>query len=186
MFVICPVRFIDQYGYRTLTTHERDALMKEFGEHMGRDGMKIEGVPKSWEGMEAWFEEYEARAMVYSKSNEKVADATMDLFCSIWPKWSRRVERQAAYCAMDDRLKTACGLKDEEGFDWQCFRCLIRIVLFLWPIVERYFTIPSMYDQRRTPTGKACPVMRPNWHPFEKTYEDGYQIGKVRGWLERN
>ena len=141
--------------------------------------MKIREVPKTWGEMEAWFDEYEERVMVYSPSNEKVAKATMDLFVSIWPKFARRGVRQAAYCAMDERLKRACGLSDEEGFNWQCFRCCVRATLYVWPIAERYFTIPSIYDQRRTPTGKACPVMRPNWHPFEKTYKDGYDIGKL-------
>jgi len=117
--------------------------------------------------------------MKYSKDNESVAQATLDLFCSLAPKFMRGFIRSYVISIMDERLRTACGLgKPNRIATW-----ITQVVMMLRSIVYRFVVIPKSKELRRTAyksdqkrTMGGCPIFVPRQHVFAKTYENGYTI----------
>lgn len=106
-FVVVPVRWIHSYGWRRLTDAEVDAGTAYY-RRLGTL-MAIRDMPTTYAGFARLLDEYEAAHFAYDNGARRVADATIDLLCSFYPRPARRLVRAFALSIMDDPLREAFG-----------------------------------------------------------------------------
>ena len=108
-FVVVPVRWLRDYGWRELTDVEVRACVayyRRLGEMMG-----IQDVPEDLDGFERLLDDYESAHFRRNDSSRYVADATLDLMATfpaqrmLPASWVRR----GAQALMDPRLIDALG-----------------------------------------------------------------------------
>lgn len=74
--------------------------------------MKIpaDTIPKTWDDMILWSEEFERTNMVYSETNNTVGVQTVELLLYWVPRGPiRAFGKQCVYGILDERLHTAMG-----------------------------------------------------------------------------
>jgi hypothetical protein len=106
-FVVVPVRWLEQFGYRPMSPNEVIAstdYYRQLGKHMN-----IADMPQDYEGFARLLDDYEAANFAYDARSRKVADATLDLMTTfspnnLAPAW---VAKRFAYCLMDEPLRRA-------------------------------------------------------------------------------
>ncbi|MER5776091.1 oxygenase MpaB family protein [Streptomyces sp. NPDC002039] len=104
-FVVIPARWIDSYGWRPLTHHERRAFARYYatlGHHMG-----ITDIPASFEEFEACLNAYEEAHFGWDEGGREVADATLDLMASWYPAPLAPAVRGVGVALLDDALLNA-------------------------------------------------------------------------------
>ncbi|WP_329446952.1 DUF2236 domain-containing protein [Streptomyces sp. NBC_01426] len=104
-FVVIPARWIDCYGWRPLTHHERRAFAHYYatlGRHMG-----IPDIPDSFEEFEACLNAYEEAHFGWDEGGREVADATLDLMASWYPGPLGPAMRGVGVALLDDSLLSA-------------------------------------------------------------------------------
>ncbi len=104
-FVVAPVRWIEEFGWRPLTETEKVASVeyyKRLGALMG-----IRGMPDDLAGFERHLDVHEARRFAYDPGARAVADATLDLFTTFYPRPLRPAMRVFAIALLDDHLRRA-------------------------------------------------------------------------------
>ncbi|PJJ48169.1 uncharacterized protein DUF2236 [Mumia flava] len=109
-FVVTPIRWIRDYGYRDSTRTEIDAAVlsyRRMGELMG-----IRDIPETYEDFEALLDDYERERFGYDPGARAVADATLELFCSFYPKALRRGVEIFSRAVMDDHVRAAFRYDD--------------------------------------------------------------------------
>jgi hypothetical protein len=82
-FVVVPIRWLDDYGWRPLTEREKVASAvhyRDLGRHMG-----IKAMPESWQEFAALLDAYEAEHFAYDPRARAVADATLRLMSTFPP-----------------------------------------------------------------------------------------------------
>jgi hypothetical protein len=82
-FVVVPIRWLDQYGWRPLTEREKVASAvhyRDLGRHMG-----IKSMPGTWQEFAALLDAYEAEHFAYDPRAREVADATLRLMSTFPP-----------------------------------------------------------------------------------------------------
>ncbi|KAH7300051.1 hypothetical protein KP509_24G042700 [Ceratopteris richardii] len=107
IFVLQPLDWISRYGYRDATDVEKLAIFTawhDIGVRMG-----IEAIPSTIEELAEYKEAYERENMLYSDTNNEIAERTMELFLNEVPSLLRPLSRKLAYAFMDDRLCKAVG-----------------------------------------------------------------------------
>ncbi|KAA5825235.1 DUF2236 domain-containing protein [Saccharopolyspora hirsuta] len=113
-FVVTPVRWIEQFGWRRLHPHEITALtntMRRMGE-----GMKITGIPETYDEFARFFDDYERERFGFDAGGRRVADATLELFGSWYPSMLSPAVVRAARFLMDPHLLTAFGFPQVSRF----------------------------------------------------------------------
>ncbi|MER7015539.1 oxygenase MpaB family protein [Saccharopolyspora sp. NPDC000359] len=113
-FVVTPVRWIEQFGWRRLHPHEIKALtntMRRMGE-----GMKISGVPDTYDEFARLFDDYERERFGFDVGGRRVADATLELFGSWYPSMLSPAVVRAARFLMDPHLLGAFGFPQVSRF----------------------------------------------------------------------
>lgn len=106
-FVFEPARWIDRFGWRPTTEHERLAAFyfwREVGRRMG-----IQGIPQTREAFEAFNRTYEAQNFVFAPCNYRVGEATVQIFLGWYPHLLHPLIREGTYALMDDPLREAFG-----------------------------------------------------------------------------
>lgn len=106
-FVVVPKRWLDDYGWRPLTAAEVRASTRYYQE-LGRL-MDIRQIPATYEEFAALLDGYEAEHFGYDPGARRVADATLDLLTTFYPRPLRRPVRLFARALMDDPLRRALG-----------------------------------------------------------------------------
>ncbi|MET9413107.1 oxygenase MpaB family protein [Streptomyces klenkii] len=104
-FVVIPGRWVDAYGWRRLSGHERHAIAvyyRTLGKHMG-----IQGIPGSYADFERCLEDYEAEHFGWDEGGRRVSDATFDLMASWYPRPLAPLVRGAGMALLDDSLLRA-------------------------------------------------------------------------------
>ena len=109
-FVVMPVRWIARYGWRDLTPHEVVASVTYY-QRLGRL-MGIADVPADFAGFEAFLEDYEVREFAFDEGGRAVADATLELFTTFYPRPLRPAMRVFAVALMDEHLRRAFRYDD--------------------------------------------------------------------------
>jgi hypothetical protein len=71
-FVVVPKRWMDDYGFRSLTPHEVAATTNYYRE-LGRH-MNIKDLPEDFDGFEQLLDEYEAEHFAFDPGGRRVAD----------------------------------------------------------------------------------------------------------------
>ncbi len=107
-FVFEPARWMDKYGWRPMTRHEKLAQFY-FWRELGRY-MNIKNIPDTIEKLEAFNIAYERDHFRYDPVNTIIGGATRDLLLSWYmPKPLISLGYPAVYALMDDPLREAFG-----------------------------------------------------------------------------
>lgn len=104
-FVVTPKRWLDSYGWRRLSGHERSACAayyRTLGAHMG-----IKDVPNTYEDFERTLDAYEKENFGWDEGAREVSDATLALMASWYPRPLARMARGASLALLDDSLLRA-------------------------------------------------------------------------------
>ncbi len=106
-FVVVPVRWLDAYGWRPYSEHERRASTNYY-RALGRR-MNIAEIPETYELFSAYLDAYEAEHFAHDEGGTAVADATLSLLDSWYPGPAGPLMRKVSLCLMDPPLRDAFG-----------------------------------------------------------------------------
>ncbi len=106
-FVVSPIRWIEAYGWRQGTEAERLAAVRYY-QRLGRL-MGIKGIPDTYQAFAELMDSYERRTYVFDRKARAVADSTLDLFVTFYPRPLRRQMRRFAIALLDDHLRETFG-----------------------------------------------------------------------------
>ncbi|MFH8403892.1 oxygenase MpaB family protein [Streptomyces sp. NPDC018019] len=103
-FVVVPKRWLDLYGWRRLSEHEKHAAAvyyRTLGRHMG-----ITGIPQTYQEFERCLDDYEHAHFGWDEGGRRVSDATLGLMAG-WYGPLAPVVRGASMALLDDTLLDA-------------------------------------------------------------------------------
>ncbi|WP_148613551.1 oxygenase MpaB family protein [Nocardioides rubriscoriae] len=101
-FVVVPKRWLDDYGWRPLSEGELTASVHYY-RALGRR-MAIKDVPETYEGFADLMDAYEREHFGYDEGGRRVADATLDLMASFYPRAAAAGVRLFSRALMDQPL----------------------------------------------------------------------------------
>lgn len=104
-FVVTPARWIDRYGWRTGSDAERTAAVRYY-QRLGRL-MGISDIPADYDGFADLMDAHERQTYVFDPKARAVADATLDLFVTFYPRSLRHLMRRFSIALLDDHLRAA-------------------------------------------------------------------------------
>lgn len=104
-FVVVPKRWLDDHGWRPLTGGEVAASVHYY-RGLGRR-MAIKDVPETYEGFADLMDSYEREHFAYDEGARRVADATLELLVSFYPRVAAPGVRLFSRALMDDPLLAA-------------------------------------------------------------------------------
>ncbi|GAB2971828.1 oxygenase MpaB family protein [Nocardioides montaniterrae] len=159
-FVVVPKRWLDTYGWRRLTEGELRATVSYYralGQRMG-----IKDIPETYDGFMHVMDDYERAHFGYDAGGRRVADATLDLMTTFYPRVLRRPIRRFSMAFMDRPLLDAFAYADPGAGA----RRTAKAVMAVRARVLRF--TPS----RRTPTYVAD-------LPRVKSYPNGYLLSEL-------
>ncbi len=108
-FVVIPQRWIRDYGWRRGTEAEKIAAVRYY-QRMGRL-MGIKDMPADFAGFEELLDTYEAEHFAYDEKSRAVADATLELLVSFYPRVFAKGTNLFSRALMDDHLLKAFDYK---------------------------------------------------------------------------
>ncbi|WP_327001144.1 DUF2236 domain-containing protein [Dactylosporangium sp. NBC_01737] len=108
-FIYVPIDWIERYGWRRLTGHERVAAY-EFYRAVGRR-MGIRDIPDGFAEFRRFKLDYEAATFRYSESNHRIARYTIGLFAGWFPAPLRPAVRLGLRTMLDAPMLAAFGLQ---------------------------------------------------------------------------
>lgn len=149
-FIFVPMRWLQQFGWRPLSDHEKLATFiyyKEVGKRMG-----IKDIPESLPEMEAYNLEYEQKHFVFKDSNREIGDYTVNLLLGFYlPNWLFWMGRPIVYSLMDDSLIKAMGFQKSskllQSIVFGTMKLRANIVRFL-PERKK----PFLFTKKKRPT----------------------------------
>ncbi|WP_030023273.1 oxygenase MpaB family protein [Streptomyces monomycini] len=103
-FVVVPKRWLDQFGWRRMSEHEKHATAvyyRTLGRHMG-----ITGIPRDFQEFERCLDVYEHAHFGWDEGGRRVSDATLGLMAG-WYGPLAPVVRRASMALLDDALLNA-------------------------------------------------------------------------------
>ena len=109
-FVVMPNRWVNRYGWRR-TTPTEDVAGVNYYRRLGRL-MGITDLPEDLAGFERFLDAYEAERFAFDPKSRAVADATLDLFTTFYPRPLAPVLRRFSIAIMDPHLRAAFGYDD--------------------------------------------------------------------------
>ena len=137
-FVLVPRRWNEKFGWRPYSEKERRAGLNYWRE-LGRR-MNIRDIPDDVDELDRWSRAYERANSRYTDSNRHVADDTLNLFLSWYPRWLRPVVRLGVLSLLEDYLLDAFGYAHPPRW----FRRLVELSLSF-----RARVIPLLPRRRR-------------------------------------
>ncbi|MGU3437879.1 oxygenase MpaB family protein [Actinomycetes bacterium M1A6_2h] len=161
-FVVMPVRWIDNYGWRKLTDNEITASTNYY-RNMGRL-MGIKDIPTTIGEFADFMDSYEVEHFAYDPGARAVADSTLALLCTFPPndKAPATVVRQFSLALMDDPLLDAFRFEHPS----RAMRTLSRTALKMRGRVVRFLPV------RTTP-------MFARELPNFRSYPGGYAVEQL-------
>lgn len=124
-FVVVPKRWLDAYGWRALSAHERQACAvyyRTLGAHMG-----IKDLPRTYEEFEETLDAYENAHFGWDEGARKVSDATLGLMASWYPAPLAPLLRKASLALLDDALIDAFRYRRPSAFARGLTRGALRL-----------------------------------------------------------
>jgi hypothetical protein len=173
-FVVMPIRWLDEFGWRRLTEGERTAsanYYRELGRHMG-----IRDIPATHGEFAELLDRYEREHFAFDEGARAVSDATLALMATFRPNnlAPAAVARRLALALMDAPLLDAFGYRRpsrvERAVAHGALRLRGRIVRRLPPRTEPFYarqlshvrSYPDGYEVARLGTfAPGCPVRPP-------------------------
>ena len=174
-FVVTPVRWIDDFGWRKLTRNEivgSTNYYRALGKYMG-----IKQIPETFEAFEKFLDDYEREHFLFDEGGRAVADSTLALLCTFPPNnlAPAALIKRFSWALMDDPLLDAFAYRRPS----RLARTLSRGALKARARLVRFYpvrTVPKfardLPNIRSYPTGyeveklgtfpKTCPVQHTN------------------------
>jgi len=106
-FVFEPSRWVRRFGWRPLLDTEERAAFLFWRAVGGRLGI---GVPERRDAFERFYDDYQAREMVFAPENQRLAESVRDHRLARLPVPAQVLGRHVMHGLIDDRLRLACGL----------------------------------------------------------------------------
>lgn len=106
-FITYPIDWLSHYGWRKLSSAEELALFYFFQE-VGRR-MHLTNLPADLAELRAFTAAYEGRHFRYSESNQRIADATVQIVQGWFPTFLRGLVKPAFSALISDQLRRAFG-----------------------------------------------------------------------------
>jgi ER-bound oxygenase mpaB/B'/Rubber oxygenase, catalytic domain len=106
-FIYEPVRWCDHFGWRALSSGEKQAMYffwREVGTRMG-----VQAIPPSYEAFEDYNRTYEQTHFAFDAANQRVANATRKMLLNWFPKVIHRPIDIAIPALLDPPLLQALG-----------------------------------------------------------------------------
>jgi uncharacterized protein (DUF2236 family) len=173
-FVVMPIRWIQDFGWRRMTEIERVAsanYYRDLGRRMG-----IPDIPETWQAFARYLDAYEREHFAFDAGGRAVAESTLALLATFPPndRLPAGLVRWISLAVMDAPLLDAFGFPHPNA----AFRAVVRgglkargrVVRFLPSRREPYFarqlpqicSYPDGYEVSRLGTfPRGCPVPRP-------------------------
>lgn len=125
-FVVTPVRWLAEFGWRPFTPHEVEAwthYYRAVGRHMG-----IQDVPETFDAFTALMDGYEARHFAFDARSRAVADATLELLATFSPSHlaPKKLVNLFARTLMDDGLLDAFHYARPSALSRKVFRLALK------------------------------------------------------------
>ena len=157
-FVVTPIRWVDEFGWRRMTEPERIAganYYRALGRHMG-----IRDIPPTWQSFSRLLDAYEREHFGFDPGARAVADSTLALLATFPPndRLPSALVRRISLATMDPPLLDAFGFphpsRAMRAFVRAGLRARGRVVRFL-PPRSRPFYARQMPQIRSYPDGYA-------------------------------
>lgn len=159
-FIFEPIRWIEKYAYRPMTEVEKEGVFKNYLE-LGKR-MNLKNVPQTLPEFEAYNRKYEAEHFRFEKSNQIIADKTIDLLLGFYlPKWLFGLGRPFVYALLDDPLREALGIRKVSG-------------LRKWIVKKGLGLHAFLHQLRGEPKQPVLGTLRKR-----PSYPEGYQIEEL-------
>lgn len=170
-FVVVPNRWLDRFGWRRLSEHEKTAAAnyyRQLGRHMG-----IRDIPATHQEFAAALDAHEAEHFAYDAGARAVADATLDLMTTFPPNSHApaALVRRFSYALMDAPLLDAFGYPHPSRLEQKAAAAALRargfVLRRMAPRTEPFFaresanirSYPDGYDVEVLGTfTPGCPV----------------------------
>ena len=113
-FIVVPKRWIDDYGWRQMTYDEVVASVnyyRKLGKHMN-----IKDIPETYEDFAELMDAYEDEHFAYDEGGRRVADTTLELMGTFYPRPARRGVLWFSRSLMDSSLIAALGYDEPSNF----------------------------------------------------------------------
>jgi uncharacterized protein (DUF2236 family) len=161
-FVVVPIRWIDEMGWRRLSEHERVAGANNYRELGKLMGMK--DIPATHQEFAAYLDEYEREHFAYDPGGRAVADATLALFTTFPPNHlaPAKVVTRFSYGLMDDALRAAFRYPRISALEQRVARGVVR---------ARSAVVRRMKPRREPKFARQLPNIR--------SYPNGYDIAAL-------
>lgn len=161
-FVVTPIRWMDDFGWRRMTEHERVASANYY-RALGRR-MAIRDIPETWQDFARFLDDYEGAHFGPDLGGRRVAESTVELFTTFPPNHllPRALVNQMSYALMDEPLLAAFGFPRPNP----AFRALVRNGL------KARGRLVRLLPPRRAPRW-------PREMPQVRSYPSGYAIEQI-------
>ncbi|KAH7300049.1 hypothetical protein KP509_24G042600 [Ceratopteris richardii] len=173
-----------RYGYRDATDAEKLAIFTawhDIGVRMG-----IEAIPSTIEELAEYKEAYEREKMLYSDTNNEIAERTMELFLNEVPSLLRPLSRTLAYAFMDDRLRKAVGYAKQPEWLSTFAHMIMRFhgYAITWmpprPLSRAVPRVPPGCPAQQASPFDPCETRQLLYHVYKPyNYTDGYRVDEV-------
>ncbi|ORZ03990.1 hypothetical protein BCR43DRAFT_484320 [Syncephalastrum racemosum] len=175
LFVIEPMRWIEQYEWRALDEREYKAAWRVWYD-IGQ-GMHLKDIPESYEAMLAFKRKYEEECVKYSPTNWKCAEPTVMHILQRAPKFIRPILiKYFLPCVLEPHDCIAFDLPQAPPR----LVSLMETFLGLRRFYLRYLSLPRNRFVCRTPfatNDKGRYV--PRFNLYKPIYPDGYAIEEL-------
>jgi hypothetical protein len=174
-FVVTPVRWIDDFGWRKLTRNEivgSTNYYRALGKYMG-----IKQIPETFEAFEKFLDDYERDHFLFDRGGRAVADSTLELLCTFPPNnlAPAALIKRFSWALMDDPLLVAFAYRRPSRLARTLSRGALkaraRLVRF-YPVRTEPKFARDLPNIRSYPTGyeveklgtfpRTCPVQHTN------------------------
>lgn len=106
-FIYEPIRWNELFGWRPFTETEKLAIFY-FWQEIGRR-MDIQDIPATYEEFACYNRDREREFFVYSDTNHRVGESTLNLFLSWYPQLLRPILKPCVQSLFDERAIAAFG-----------------------------------------------------------------------------
>ena len=157
-FVVCPVRWIGQYGWRSLADHEVRAAVAYYrvtGRLMG-----VRQIPATYQEFEHYLDSYQRDHWQPTAEGRRLAASLISVIAAWFPLPARPAVRRFVTAALDPPLRQALGLPEPAGLT----RAIVRAALRARAALLR--RIPPLRRGHKTPRRL-------------RTYPRGYELGQL-------
>ncbi|KAL0948214.1 hypothetical protein HGRIS_010820 [Hohenbuehelia grisea] len=138
LFILEPIKWIQKYGWRSLSPLEQQANFL-FWVEIGKR-MDIKNIPETIEDLRAWSVNYEDAHMLPAQTNHDVAHFTTEEMLYVYPEalGIKNTLRRVVACLLEDPVREAMMLPKQPGY----LRPIVDFSIHSMMFFVRFFCLP--------------------------------------------